>query len=190
MTIKTSGKLSLKEIAQELGVLASSTLGYMVSRATNIYSPKQVNKTPPHKISEFYGYNHSAQPAPKSYMIGYTVHSQSLSPATQKYDMTLKYDRNSLGKPVTIKHELRNGSSTGTLLGTRYTYHTIGTAALSFRVSGDAAMDILFPSASSRRTVYWKMYIYFNETPSTRLVKTMSTSYGGSTPDTTTTTTS
>lgn len=74
----------------------------MVSRATNIYSPKQVNKTPPHKISEFYGYNHNAVPSSKTTVIGMSVTSSAFSPVVRKLTLTCTLSttngQNALGK--------------------------------------------------------------------------------------------
>ncbi|WP_461644102.1 hypothetical protein [Labilibaculum euxinus] len=169
MTIKTSGQLSLSEIASELGCPASSTLAFMVSIATNSKSPVQVNKTAPHKISEFYGYRHTSSTPAKLKSIYFN--QLRFDSVAQYFDIGFRTDTAPYGRVVKIHlHINPTGVSSGTTLYDGIIYSGVAPTSNTTWLTGkiDLNLDYLWPGKLARDNFNVMCYYtaYFEDTPS------------------------
>jgi hypothetical protein len=65
MALQSSGQISFSDIASELSLTGTLTMaGSSIPVGPSLFgtASSAVNKTAPHKISEFYGYTHVAPP--------------------------------------------------------------------------------------------------------------------------------
>jgi len=151
MTLPSSGLIKMSQIASEIGVPATKSLAYMVSKANS-----RLNKTPPHKFSEWYGYRHGSSATPADFS-SLGVVSSAFSPTKQTYNFKLRVNKAAYGRQYKIHlHINPTGYNSGNTIYDGVIFSGNAPESSTYWSTGtlDLALDYLWNSSKLSHSSY------------------------------------